>query len=142
MKLKILFGTLFAVILVFSSCKKDEPLTPTNGIYRGVFSRIYNGSDTIGAGVVYLALNEVDSTFILGGDTSSNAPYSCSGFFKLQPGNIEFINTAFVAELTADDAVDSLYILDTVFQYEFLDTGFYFHLDLDTVSYDYNLTRF
>ncbi|NOQ70471.1 MAG: hypothetical protein GQ574_00630 [Crocinitomix sp.] len=142
MKLKKLFGVLFLLALVFASCKKDGPLTPTNGIYRGVFSRIYNATDTIGTGVVFLALNEADSSFIMTGDTSSNAPYSCNGSFKLMPGKIEFINAAFITEITEDPVYDPFYVLDTVFEYEFLDTGFFLQLNLDTVVYDYKLTRF
>lgn len=77
----------------------------------------------------------------LSGDTSSNAPYSCNGVFKLTPGKIEFINVAFIAEYTEDPYYDRFYVLDTVYEYEFLDSSFFFHLDLDTVVYDYNLTR-
>ena len=140
MDVKNIFGVLFITLLGFASCKKDA-LTPTNGIYRGVFTRVLNGTDTAGSGIVHMTINESDSTFIMSGDTSSNAPYSCSGIFKLTSGKIEFINSAFIPEFTEDPYYNPLYVLDTVYEYEFLDTGFYFHLQIDTVNYGYELLR-
>lgn len=141
MNVKKLFGALFVLILVFASCKKNKPLTPTNGIYRGVFSRILNGTDTVGTGVVNLTINELDSTFFMAGDTSSNAPYTCNGNFKLTSGKIEFVNSAFIPEFTEDPYYDPFYVLDTLFDYEFIDPGFNIYLNLDTVVYEYVLAR-
>ncbi len=141
MYMKSFFGVLFLVVLTFASCKKDEPLTPTNGIYRGVFNRIFEGPDTMGTGIVHLAMKESDSTFILTGDTTSNAPFTSKGTYKLTPGKIEFINTTDIEEYAIDPYYDPHYVLDTIYDYEFLDTTFTIELNLGTVLYQYKLTR-
>ena len=58
MKLKILFGTLFAVILVFASCKKDEPLTVKIG--DTVLYSKYGGTELKLEGKDYLMMRESD----------------------------------------------------------------------------------
>lgn len=129
----------FLGVAFAASCKKDDgPPPPETGIYRGVFSRIFDNGDTSGTGVVFLSIKMEDSTFTLNGDTSSMAPVSCNGDFALMGSDsIIFQNNAPVAI-----PEDPYYILDTVYTYEFMDVFFKFEFRLDTIIYKYDLERY
>ena len=147
-----LFGTAIKEIWHFLfhifACNKEKSLPPTNGIYRGVFSRILADGDTSGTGVVFLALDDHDSSFTLSGDTTSNAPFSCYGAYSLLGDNqISFTTTSPLDP----EMSDINYVLDTIYEYEFLDTNFYLQMYKSEASffgadqvttYDYNLTRY
>ncbi|MGB1102252.1 MAG: hypothetical protein ACPG21_01345 [Crocinitomicaceae bacterium] len=130
----LFFGLALSVI----GCKKEGPLSPTKGIYRGVFSKISDANDTLATGIAFIAINDADSSFTMQGDTLSNAPISCNGYFSIIDENyMEFNNNAVLGVFE-----DPYYILDTVYRYAFLDSTFTLRLDLPRRSYDFNLRRF
>lgn len=129
---------LLLAVLTIASCKKQNTV-PTDGIYRGVFSRIYGTADTSGTGIAFLSFSQTYSTYIIKGDTSSGVPINCSGKYTLIGTNqIEFRNTAALSG-TIDDP---LFVLDTIYTYVFQDSTFLLTLALDDVKYEYNLRRY
>ena len=129
---------LFLLFTLLMSCKKDGPVSWTNGIYRGVFSEINDAGDTWATGIGFLAIHDADSSFTLQGDTLSGVPVSCNGKFSII--DEEFMEFTNKAALGVFD--DPYYILDTVFRYAFLDSTLTLRLDIPDRSYDYSLTRF
>ena len=135
------FLALFMLVLCGSvACKKNKgPLRPTSGIYRGVFSRILSNGDTTNTGIVHLAMTEASNSYSLRGDTSSNTPYSCSGIYKVLDGNdIEFTNKAALEP----GIMNPYFVLDTIFEYKFLDSTFVLEFENDEIIYRYDLSRF
>lgn len=134
-----LFALFFGLIIVALSCEKDPNPKHFTGIYRGVFNRIANGTDTTGTGVVFLVINTEDFSFKLNGDSITSTPASSSGTYTLpESGKISFTNTAFIAV----PVFDRFYVLDTTYSYEFNDPTLNVHLGVDTMFYSYDLIRY
>lgn len=133
-KLLILY---ISVALLAMACKKEAVTRPNSGIYRGLFTKTYNNGDTVASGVSYLSISTSSYTFSLSGDTVTQAPYSCGGYFSVSDDDlISFDNTANV-----NTGINAYFILDTVWNYYFNDHKFNLWLRKDTVLYQYRLVR-
>lgn len=122
-----------------NSCEKDPNPKHFTGIYRGLFTRVVNSTDTTGSGVVFMSINTGTMTFQLAGDTLTFTPASSSGTYSLpNEGEILFENTAFIGV----PVYDRFYVLDTLYTYEFDDPKLDIRLSIDTFEYHYNLLRY
>lgn len=129
------------ILLFFAALSCDKDPNPKNftGIYRGVFNRVQNGLDTTGTGIVFLAISSENSSFHLNGDSITATPANSSGLYEFpEPGKIQFTNTAIIGV----PVYDRFYVLDTVYNFEFEDPHLKIFLGIDTMYYDYELTRF
>lgn len=134
--MKNIILSVFCLFFVLMSCKK-ELLVPNNGIYRGVFREIYNETDTIASGVVYLALWESSQKFEVVGDSLTNAPASHRGLFFIQDAS----RIVFTNKSVEEAQYDSDHYLDTLYNYRFDDEIFEFSFQDGATLYEYNLAR-
>lgn len=134
--MKKYFLTVFFLMFLFIGCKK-ELLIPNNGIYRGVFREIYNETDTVSSGVVYLALWDNSSSFQMVGDSLTNAPASHNGTYFIQDASrIIYTNNS-----SLSSQYDSDHYLDTMYNYVFDDEIFEFSYSDGVTLYEYRLAR-
>ncbi len=134
--MKKFFLSLFLMLFILTGCKK-EILVPNNGIYRGVFKEIYNGTDTLAGGVVYLALWENSNSFQMVGDSLTGAPASHKGTFFIQDASRIIYTNSHVP----NGQYDADHYLDTTYNYFFDDEVFEFTFDDGTTLYEYKLIR-
>ena len=127
---------IFAVVAIAISCKK-EIVVPNNGIYRGTFREISSGGDTLAEGVVHLALFEESGSFVVSGDSTSNAPATHGGIFV--------VHGATTMTFTNQSSIDTLYdidhYLDTTYTYKFDDVNFELKQAWEGKTYEYLLVR-
>ncbi len=132
-------GSLILILFTLFACEKDPNPKHFTGIYRGIFTRVVNSTDTTGSGVVFLAITTESMSFQLAGDTLSLTPASSGGTYSLpNEGEILFENTAIIGV----PVYDRFYVLDTLYTYEFDDPMLNIRLTFDTLQYHYNLLRY
>lgn len=118
------------------ACKKKDPI-PNSGIYRGVFRVISSAGDTLGDGVLNLALFDSDQHFVMEGDTSTNIPASHAGTFVVDGATtMIFTNTSTVSTQYPTEAY-----LDGSFNYVFDDVNFLLTRTVGTTNYEYDMVR-
>lgn len=125
------------IILMLFSCKKEITI-PNNGIYRGVFNQIHNGTDTVTSGVAVIALFESNSVYNLVGDSLTHAPATHGGgYLVVDSDKIDFSSNP-----VSGGVYNFNHYLDTIYSYFFDDVNFNFWLERDTILYEYKLVRF
>ncbi len=115
MKYNLFF--LIGLVSIILSCKKEVTIEPNSGIYRGVFSRIIDNTDTVGTGVALISLSTSDFKFTVSGDTATGVPKSSAGDFTIDsPTQMTFTNNSAIAPPS-----NPVHILDTTRPYHFND---------------------